>query len=214
MGQPVTWGDRWGFWEQWPANRLMSDITWYSLSKKLPKRCSKLNLSSKILYLCSLETDKHVLNVRLHSEQHHKHVSDNQSLYVNVLSGVVTQVRGQLGSLGLEKEPNCFVLASFSCSSCLWPRRYRYSMCITSVFLMRAFSLNSSWIRGMKPGLSRPARRKFRYRARTCFWSLLCRDIGPTEPHRTTNTFNKQRLTSKQTRRKLHRHADTSCNVH
>uniref|UniRef100_A0A3B4XSK9 Secreted protein n=1 Tax=Seriola lalandi dorsalis TaxID=1841481 RepID=A0A3B4XSK9_SERLL len=85
----------------------------------------------------------------------------------------VVRVRGQLWSLGLEKEPSCLVLTSFSCSSCRCPRRNRYSMCITSVFLMRAFSLNSSRIRGMKPGLSRPARRKCRYRARTCFCSLL-----------------------------------------
>uniref|UniRef100_A0A3P9HFT1 Uncharacterized protein n=1 Tax=Oryzias latipes TaxID=8090 RepID=A0A3P9HFT1_ORYLA len=70
----------------------------------------------------------------------------------------------QPGPLGLEKEPSCLVLASRSCSSCLWPRRNRYSMCITSVFLMRAFSLNSSRIRGMKPGLTR-----------TCCCSLLCR---------------------------------------
>uniref|UniRef100_A0A4W6DWU4 Uncharacterized protein n=1 Tax=Lates calcarifer TaxID=8187 RepID=A0A4W6DWU4_LATCA len=83
------------------------------------------------------------------------------------------QVRGQLWSLGLAKEPSCLVLTSLSCSSCLCPRRYRYSMCITSVFLIREFSLNSSRIRGMKPGLSRPARRNCRYRARTCFCSLL-----------------------------------------
>uniref|UniRef100_A0A3P9L056 Uncharacterized protein n=1 Tax=Oryzias latipes TaxID=8090 RepID=A0A3P9L056_ORYLA len=69
--------------------------------------------------------------------------------------------------LGLEKEPSCLVLASRSCSSCLWPRRNRYSMCITSVFLMRAFSLNSSRIRGMKPGLTR-----------TCCCSLLCRIVA------------------------------------
>lgn len=93
-------------------------------------------------------------------------------------------VHGQLGPVGLEKEPSCLVLTSLSCSSCLWPRRYRYSMCITSVFLMRAFSRNSSRIRGMKPGLSRPARRKCRYRARTCFWSLLWRDIGQRQRHR------------------------------
>ncbi len=89
----------------------------------------------------------------------------------------MVQVRGQLFSPGLEKEPSCLVLTSLSCSSCLCPRRYRYSMCITSVFLMRAFSLNSSRIRGMKPGLSWPARRNCRYRARTCFCSLLCRAI-------------------------------------
>uniref|UniRef100_A0A671UM46 Secreted protein n=1 Tax=Sparus aurata TaxID=8175 RepID=A0A671UM46_SPAAU len=84
-----------------------------------------------------------------------------------------SEVRGQLFSSGLEKEPSCLVLTSFSCSSCLCARRYRYSMCITSVFLMRAFSLNSSRIRGMKPGLSWPARRNCRYRERTCFCSLL-----------------------------------------
>ncbi len=88
------------------------------------------------------------------------------------------EVRGQLFSPGLEKEPSCLVLTSFSCSSCLCPRLYRYSMCITSVFLMRAFSLNSSRIRGMKPGLSCPARRNCLYRARTCFCSLLCRAIN------------------------------------
>uniref|UniRef100_A0A3P9PW41 Uncharacterized protein n=1 Tax=Poecilia reticulata TaxID=8081 RepID=A0A3P9PW41_POERE len=80
---------------------------------------------------------------------------------------------GQPGSLPLEKEPSCLVLASLSCCSCRWPRRYRYSMCITSVFLMRAFSRNSSRILGRKPGLSFPARRKWRYRARTCFCSLF-----------------------------------------
>uniref|UniRef100_A0A3B3TTN4 Uncharacterized protein n=1 Tax=Poecilia latipinna TaxID=48699 RepID=A0A3B3TTN4_9TELE len=85
---------------------------------------------------------------------------------------------GQPGSLPLEKEPSCLVLASLSCCSCRWPRRYRYSMCITSVFLMRAFSRNSSRILGRKPGLSFPARRKWRYRARTCFCSLLCRDMA------------------------------------
>uniref|UniRef100_A0A8C4GGM7 Uncharacterized protein n=1 Tax=Dicentrarchus labrax TaxID=13489 RepID=A0A8C4GGM7_DICLA len=97
-------------------------------------------------------------------------------------SGDVVQVGGQLFSPVLEKVPSCLVLTSFSCSSCLCPRRYRYSMCITSVFLMRAFSLNSSWIRGMKPGLSWPARRNCRYRARTCFCSLLCRAIGDSQP--------------------------------
>uniref|UniRef100_A0A3Q1CPI1 Uncharacterized protein n=1 Tax=Amphiprion ocellaris TaxID=80972 RepID=A0A3Q1CPI1_AMPOC len=75
----------------------------------------------------------------------------------------------QSWSWALEKEPSCLVLASLSCSSCLWPRRYRYSMCITSVRLIPAFSLNSSRIRGMKPGLSRPALRNCRYRTRTCF---------------------------------------------
>uniref|UniRef100_A0A3B4UHM7 Uncharacterized protein n=1 Tax=Seriola dumerili TaxID=41447 RepID=A0A3B4UHM7_SERDU len=98
------------------------------------------------------------------------------SLYISffvTLRVVGLQVAIILWSLGLEKEPSCLVLTSFSCSSCRCPRRYRYSMCITSVFLMRAFSLNSSRIRGMKPGLSRPARRKCRYRARTCFCSLL-----------------------------------------
>lgn len=84
----------------------------------------------------------------------------------------------QLVSSGLEKEPSCLVLTSLSCSSCLWPRRYRYSMCITSVFLMRALTRNSSRMRGMKPGLSWPARRNCRYRARTCFCSLLCRAIA------------------------------------
>uniref|UniRef100_A0A665VQI5 Uncharacterized protein n=1 Tax=Echeneis naucrates TaxID=173247 RepID=A0A665VQI5_ECHNA len=77
------------------------------------------------------------------------------------------QVRGQLRSLGLVKEPSCLVLTSLSCSSCRCPRLYRYSMCITSVFLMRAFSLNSSLIRGTKPGLSRPARRNCRPRPET-----------------------------------------------
>uniref|UniRef100_A0A3Q2P2E3 Uncharacterized protein n=1 Tax=Fundulus heteroclitus TaxID=8078 RepID=A0A3Q2P2E3_FUNHE len=84
------------------------------------------------------------------------------------------------GPLPLENDPSCLVLTSLSCSSCLWPRRYRYSMCITSVFLMREFSLNSSRILGMKPGFSFPARRNCRYRARTCFCSLLCRDISRT----------------------------------
>uniref|UniRef100_A0A3P8VU85 Uncharacterized protein n=1 Tax=Cynoglossus semilaevis TaxID=244447 RepID=A0A3P8VU85_CYNSE len=72
-----------------------------------------------------------------------------------------------------EKDPSCLVLTSLSCSSCLCPRRYRYSMCITSVLLMRALTLNSSRIRGTKPGFSRPAWRNCRYRARTCFCSLL-----------------------------------------
>uniref|UniRef100_A0A3P8TZH1 Uncharacterized protein n=1 Tax=Amphiprion percula TaxID=161767 RepID=A0A3P8TZH1_AMPPE len=76
-------------------------------------------------------------------------------------------------SWALEKEPSCLVLASLSCSSCLWPRRYRYSMCITSVRLIPAFSLNSSRIRGMKPGLSRPALRNCRYRTRTCFCNIV-----------------------------------------
>uniref|UniRef100_A0A8D3C679 Uncharacterized protein n=1 Tax=Scophthalmus maximus TaxID=52904 RepID=A0A8D3C679_SCOMX len=84
-----------------------------------------------------------------------------------------SEVRGQTWSWSLEKEPSCLVLTSLSCSSCLCPRRYRYSMYITSVLLMQAFSRNSSRIRGTKPGLSRPARRKWRYRARTCFCSLL-----------------------------------------
>lgn len=75
---------------------------------------------------------------------------------------------------GLEKDPSCLVLMSLSCSSCLCPRRYKYSMCITSVFLMRAFTLNSSRIRGTKPGLSFPACKNCRYRTRTCFCSLLC----------------------------------------
>lgn len=75
----------------------------------------------------------------------------------------------------LEKDPSCLVFTSFSCSSCLWARRYRYSMCITSVFLMREFSLNSSRIRGMKPGFSRPARMNSLYSDRICFCSLLWR---------------------------------------
>lgn len=83
----------------------------------------------------------------------------------------------QLWSAGLEKDPSCLVLTSLSCSSCRCPRRYKYSMYITSVFLMWAFALNSSRIRGMKPGLSWPARKNCRYRARTCFCSLLCRTI-------------------------------------
>uniref|UniRef100_A0A669EYE0 Uncharacterized protein n=2 Tax=Oreochromis TaxID=8139 RepID=A0A669EYE0_ORENI len=95
--------------------------------------------------------------------------------------------RFQPHSLGLEKEPSCLVLTSLSCSSCRWPRRYRYSMCITSVFLMREFSLNSSRIRGTKPGLSRPARRNCRYRARTCFCSLLCRNIRPSQQRQESN---------------------------
>lgn len=118
------------------------------------------------------------------------------------------EVRGQLCSLGLEKEPSCLVLVSFSCSSCLWPRRYRYSMCITSVFLIRAFSLNSSRIRGMKPGLSWPARRNCRYRARTCFCSLLCRDI-----RRDRIFFNNREITREQVCRKLEGHVDTSTGV-
>lgn len=123
----------------------------------------------------------------------------------------VVQVRGQLCSLGLEKEPSCLVLVSFSCSSCLWPRRYRYSMCITSVFLMRAFSLNSSRIRGMKPGLSWPARRNCRYRARTCFCSLLCRDIGhDRSSHETKLLLLKRRTIRNQVCRKLRGHADSS----
>uniref|UniRef100_A0A3Q4H304 Uncharacterized protein n=1 Tax=Neolamprologus brichardi TaxID=32507 RepID=A0A3Q4H304_NEOBR len=100
---------------------------------------------------------------------------ENQSVFVCKPSRRVT--RFQPRSLGLEKEPSCLVLTSLSCSSCRWPRRYKYSMCITSVFLMREFSLNSSRIRGRKPGLSCPARRNCRYRARTCFCSLLCRNI-------------------------------------
>uniref|UniRef100_A0A3Q2CMM3 Uncharacterized protein n=1 Tax=Cyprinodon variegatus TaxID=28743 RepID=A0A3Q2CMM3_CYPVA len=82
----------------------------------------------------------------------------------------------QPGSLPLEKDPSCLVLTSLSCSSCRWPRRYRYSMCITSVFLMREFSLNSSRILGMKPGFSFPARRNCRYRALrfTCCQFKLC----------------------------------------
>lgn len=47
---------------------------------------------------------------------------------------------------------------------------------------MREFSLNSSRIRGIKPGLSLPARRNCRYRARTCFCSLLCRDMTGRRP--------------------------------
>lgn len=109
------------------------------------------------------------------ASQHH--LFHSRYSLVSFRSHDVGQVRGQLFSPGLEKEPSCLVLTSFSCSSCLCPRRYRYSMCITSVFLMRAFSLNSSRIRGMKPGLSCPARRNCRYRARTCFCSLLCRAI-------------------------------------
>lgn len=79
------------------------------------------------------------------------------------------------------------VLTSLSCSSCLCPRRYRYSMCITSVFLMPAFCLKSSRIRGMKPGLSCPARRNCRYRARICFCSLLCLAIRQTHSPKITN---------------------------
>uniref|UniRef100_A0A8C5CQS3 Uncharacterized protein n=1 Tax=Gadus morhua TaxID=8049 RepID=A0A8C5CQS3_GADMO len=79
---------------------------------------------------------------------------------------------------GLEKEPSCLVLTSLSCSSCLWARRNRYSMCMTSFFLIREFSLNSSRMRGMKPGLSRPAWRNWRYKARTCCCILLCRDMS------------------------------------
>lgn len=85
----------------------------------------------------------------------------------------------QLFSVGFEKDPSCLVLTSLSCSSCLCPRRYRYSMCITSVLLMRALTLNSSRIRGTKPGFSRPAWRNCRYRARTCFCSLLWRMVRP-----------------------------------
>lgn len=83
----------------------------------------------------------------------------------------------QLFSLFPEKDPNCLVFTSLSWSSCRCPRRYKYSMCITSVFLMWEFSLNSSRIRGMNPGLSRPARRNSRYKARICFCSLLWRTI-------------------------------------
>ena len=85
---------------------------------------------------------------------------------------------GHLSVLGLEKEPSCLVLTSLSCSSCLWARRNRYSMCMTSFFLIREFSLNSSRMRGMKPGLSRPAWRNWRYKARTCCCILLCRDMS------------------------------------
>uniref|UniRef100_A0A3Q2X8P5 Uncharacterized protein n=1 Tax=Hippocampus comes TaxID=109280 RepID=A0A3Q2X8P5_HIPCM len=63
-------------------------------------------------------------------------------------------------------------------------RRYKYSMCITSVFLMLAFSRNSSRMRGRNPGLSRPARRNCRYSARTCFCSLLCRAIRDANERR------------------------------
>lgn len=105
-------------------------------------------------------------------------ISALQVFVVALTATDIQQVRGQLFSAGLEKEPNCLVFTSLSCSSCLCPRLYRYSMCITSVFLMQAFTLNSSRIRGMKPGLSWPARRNCRYRARTCFCSLLCRAIG------------------------------------
>lgn len=84
---------------------------------------------------------------------------------------------GQLSSFDLEKEPSCFVFTSFSWSSCRWPRLKRYSMCMTSVFLRREFSRNSSRILGMNPGLSWPARRNCRYSASTCFCSLLWRTI-------------------------------------
>lgn len=101
-------------------------------------------------------------------------------------------IRGQLLCSGLEKDPSCLVLTSFSCSSCLCPRLYRYSMCITSVFLIWAFCLNSSRIRGMKPGLSTPARRNWRYRARTCFCSLLCLTIAQTQPQQTLLKWKRQ----------------------
>uniref|UniRef100_A0A7N8XLV4 Uncharacterized protein n=1 Tax=Mastacembelus armatus TaxID=205130 RepID=A0A7N8XLV4_9TELE len=117
------------------------------------------------------------------TKQQHRTATSSRVQQASASSARDSETDGRspdLWSLGLEKEPSCLVLTSFSCSSCLCPRRYRYSMCITSVFLMRAFSLNSSRILGMKPGLSRPARRNCRYRARTCLCSLLCRSIGQT----------------------------------
>lgn len=77
--------------------------------------------------------------------------------------------------LVLTKVPICLVLTSLSCSSCLWPRRRRYSMCITSIRGMLAFFRNSACIRGKNPGFSLPARRNCLYKLKTCFWSLLCR---------------------------------------
>lgn len=75
---------------------------------------------------------------------------------------------------GLMKTPSCFVFTSFSWSSCLRPRRTRYSMRIISVLGILVFFLNSCWIWGRAPGLSLPARKNCLYRLRTCFWRLLC----------------------------------------
>lgn len=100
---------------------------------------------------------------------------------------------GQLSSLDLLNDPSCLVFTSLSSSSWRWPRRYRYSMCMTSVFLIVALARKSSRILGMKPGLSCAARRNCRYRDKTCFCSLLWRTIvwlWGLQPAKDSNVVN------------------------
>uniref|UniRef100_A0A8C9WIT6 Uncharacterized protein n=1 Tax=Scleropages formosus TaxID=113540 RepID=A0A8C9WIT6_SCLFO len=89
--------------------------------------------------------------------------SRSRSTYVRTYKRRTTREAILLSLLVLVKAPSCLVLASFICSSCRWPRRYRYSMCMTLFFGMLAFSRNSLRIRIKKPGLYRPARSNWRY---------------------------------------------------
>uniref|UniRef100_A0A8D2IGS0 Uncharacterized protein n=1 Tax=Varanus komodoensis TaxID=61221 RepID=A0A8D2IGS0_VARKO len=84
-----------------------------------------------------------------------------------------------VSSAVLTKAPMRLVWAPRSCSSCLWPRRRRYSMSRTSVRGIWAFFRNSDRIRGRKPGLPLLARTKLRYRLSTRLCSSLWRPMGP-----------------------------------
>lgn len=148
---------------------ILKVITYFYLQHGLTVTLLDLDVS----YITWLLLQTHSFSERLLN--YFKHECEQPRAPARSSSAILNaSIWAQLWLSGLEKDPSCLVLMSFSCSSCLCPRRYKYSMCITSVLLMRAFTLNSSRIRGTKPGLSFPACKNWRYRARTCFCSLLC----------------------------------------